>query len=1251
MGNFSIAQKLFLIAILTVITVFSLAYTSIQRLNISAFGFEELTDKSFPKITILSQLQQDLLEMIRFEKNALLTESDSEIRAFFRQMEGQINKIIVSTDAIYVLADEIEKTNVNKFREEFSLLQANQAELITLASAKSNSKANSLFKTEATEKLQGFERAIFSAIDLISMNSTDTISLVTQEGLEKTKKIISLFHDSHQLWHLLKSHIDCLDETLFFGIEKEIENLKKLVCATLAELMRTSPLKSAIYLADADSNFQNFLFSTNRILELSRNNSEQKAMLLSNTTRRQHYLECQKILSDFSLHLSNDFHNQRIQQNQSLKESEIRISITGVIGCSVILLLMFITFQSIVKPLNEMILTAENISRGKICQKVKIYKSDEIGSLSLAFNNMINSLQEIVQRTTDIAMGNYESRVNLRSSEDELGQAIIKMMESLVKFRNEALQKNWLEIAISNFMEKTRKIQDFEQLGNSALSVIAETIDAKIGAFHLLQPDQNFKMIASFAHDQHRAKDIITRPGEGLVGQAAIEKRPMLLKDLPKDYIFVQSGLGEAIPKFLIVLPCSHNEVVRCILEFGFFQEPTEVKLELLSRISENIAITVYDIQSRLALSSLFEEQKKQSYELNNQKEELRITNEQLAQHTIDLQQSEKVLKFQQEELQQTNDELLKGTQLLENKQKELEKRSEELEKANQAIRIKAEELESANKYKSEFLANVSHELRTPLNSLLILSQLLLENKEKNLQEKQLEFLKVINNSGKDLLVLIDDILDLTKVEAGKLLLNIAKVKIDELLTGIREVFFPLVQQKMLDFEIIQTPEIPESIVTDPKRVEQILNNLIGNAIKFTEKGKITVELKKSDQNPEMLAFSIKDTGIGISPDKKEFIFEAFHQVDASINRKYSGTGLGLTISRELASILGGKITLESELDKGSIFTLLIPLEIPKADYKKINLQLKSKDQTNIDPQQALNGSLQIVSPHINLPEVEKKIEVDQEFSGLMGADIMIVDDDQTFSSTLANMATERGLKVEIALSGKQAFEMISQSTPKAMILDCILPDMDARKFLSLLRSNKQTKDIPIIVYSEEILAKPDELYLKQFAESIIIKGPKSNERLLNKVALFFHRLKKNIGEKEPLNSASESEEEKIFQDKVILIVDDDMRNVFAASGIFERKGSKILIASNGKEALKILADKEVIDLVLMDIMMPEMDGFETINTIRQSMKFSKIPILVLSAKAMKSDKEKCLTAGANEYLTKPIEVDKLLSIARVWLS
>lgn len=980
-----------------------------------------------------------------------------------------------------------------------------------------------------------------------------------------------------------------------------------------------------------------------------------------------------------------------------------------------------------------------------------------------------------------IAEDDVDLEVRLRAdSNDELGEMgkfFNKFMDRLKILLIENKNQTWLKTGQAELNERIQGEQELTTLCSNIISYVAKYVDAQVGALYIRTNENTYRLYSSYAYNRRKNLSNEIKVGEGIVGQVALEKQTIVITGVPEDYIKITSGVGEATPRNILVAPCSYNNDINCIIEFGSFHQFTDVELQFVEEISSSIAVAVQSTNNRSRMQELLDKSMRQAEELQNQQEELRASNEELEEQTRALKESEGLLQSQQEELRITNEELAERTKNLQQQKNDMETKNEILKNAQLEIEEKAKALEIASKYKSEFMANMSHELRTPLNSILVLSQMLAErNDGSTITEKQLEYAKTINTSGKDLLRLINDILDLAKIEAGKMEVNFEKLYLADLAAYVERSFKPVAEQKGLEFNIEIRNDIPEAVVSDTQRVQQIVNNLLSNAFKFTDKGEVTMSisaLKDADikdfknNDKGFIAISVTDTGIGIPADKQSIIFEAFKQSDGTTSRKYGGTGLGLSISKDLAALLGGGIYLSSREGFGSTFTLALPLDgmgikeaidinqllnnieskpifnnislsdqgikdlqsnEPPLDDKKVfrddeKLLLIIEDDKNfskvlIDLAQekgytclaANNGSsgMQLAKQFrpdailldIGLPDIsgwkvieelkkdtdtakipvhvitgieiqglsEKRDniigylkkpvtleEIDGVFKKLIGnlakpfKKLLIADEDQKEVDRIRTILKEKGIQVSCTGNGKEAYRLLMSDTFDCMILDLHLKELSGLQLLKKL-AETSVRNLPVIIHTEKELTQEDEAELKKYAESIIIKGTRSIDRLSAEASLFLHDVASKLENKKIQLIKSSHEKENSLKDKQILIVDDDMRNVFALTNVLEEKGLKVIVGRNGKEGIQKLQQNSGIDLVLMDIMMPEMDGYTAMIEIRKMDKYHSLPIIAITAKAMKEDRDRCIEAGASDYLTKPIDIDKLISLLRVWL-
>jgi len=1049
--------------------------------------------------------------------------------------------------------------------------------------------------------------------------------------------------------------------------------------------------------------------------------------------------------------------------------------------------LEFYTGQKI-RDMQEILNTNASLGQNEAIKKVLTDKGKLFKDNMLRVNNQVIKAEMdllVIRKDKRISSGQRSTVIVLLSSVIILGLVLWlssfikrtfneqKLTEIKIRENNEELarvsdeneQKNWMLSGASVVNESLRGEQEMEELCTHVITDMCNYVNASVGAMYLYNSKTHkLELTGRYAFEVKKGKNIEIGLGEGIVGQVAVEKQLKQMHNLPEDYIKVSSGLGSTAAKSLIVMPVLFEEELNAVIELALPVIPTPLQVNFFERITTNIGVAINRTQAREKLRELFMQTQQQAEELESQQEELRTTNEELIHKSEELQASEEELRVQQEELRETNAEL-------EEKANQLEERNQLVNEAREAMSVKAAELEVSSKYKSEFLANMSHELRTPLNSILILARILKENRPDNLNEEQLKYAGVIHNAGNDLLTLINDILDLSKIESGKIELDIEPVRPQEIKQNMESLFTEIAKSKKISFRTVLGTDVPEKFTTDLSKVEQIVKNLLSNAFKFTpEQGEIKLEISKAGKDiayyseqlqnstEQILSFSVRDSGIGIPEDKQKLIFEAFKQADGTTSRKYGGTGLGLSISKELANILGGEIQVESEPDKGSCFTLYLPAThmegtlsieqtanlhpetiikplIPEPVIVPVNKNQKQtlliveddlvfadvlKDyavEKGFNPILAHSGDTGLQMAEDELPdaiildimlpvmdgwgvlkrlkanaltkhipvhmmsagEVKgeralkegaigflkkpiEKDELDDAFSALNSGNItydfktvLVIEDHELQSLVVKEQLLEKGIEVAQAFTGKEALEMLDQRTFDCIILDLNLPDITGFDLLDQIKTQEKFTHVPVIINTAMELDQDNIAHIMKYSEAMVLKSNKSNDRLIDEVSLFMNKLNKQGDTKSaPAGNAKSktvSTIEKVLKDKTILITDDDMRNIFALSSALQVYDMNIIIANNGREAVDKLQEENKIDLVLMDIMMPEMDGYEAMKLIREQKEHKKLPIIALTAKAMKHDREKCIEAGANDYIAKPVDIDQLLSMMRVWLS
>lgn len=1048
----------------------------------------------------------------------------------------------------------------------------------------------------------------------------------------------------------------------------------------------------------------------------------------------------------------------------------------------VAVILAFINFRHLVSTLAMLTNASKLIAAGDTSAHIEVKSHDELGTLSKSFSQLIHNAEALAASAAAIGDGKYEVDVPVRSNDDVLGNALELMREKLQKMSAENERRNWLLGGNAKMHDTIRGDRDLDELSNLVVTFLCEYLSLPIGAIYV-EEGAHFRLMGSYAWDFRKHNLSTVKPGDGLVGQSIVEKKPIVLTSVPDDYVSVRSALGTTQPSSILVYPVRFGDYVLAVIELGSLRVFNETEMEFMNMVGENLGIAYQSTFSRSQTKELLEETQRQAEELEAQQEELKQSNEELMEKTGLLERSEAELKAQQEELQQTNEELEEKANLLQDQK-------ERLELAKIEIENKARELEVTSKYKSEFLANMSHELRTPLNSILILSQMMAENKSGHLGDKEVEFAKNIYTSGTDLLDLINEILDLAKVEAGRLELEVEQFGLSELTGNLVPLFEGISKNKSITFTTDVDDAQVGPISSDPKRIEQVLRNLLSNAFKFTGRdGAVSLRARKVRppahiRNRELashnaiLAIDVEDDGIGIPADKLGLIFEAFQQADGSTKRQYGGTGLGLSISRELAHALGGEIGVVSAEGKGSTFTLYLPLQYDpalsssvdktislrsqpvapspamprvkqtqRASDKPVAIEGEENEDTNPleDDRNTLKATdrlilileddldfarillelvrerkfkgvvatrgnvglsyarhyrpeailLDMKLPVMDGDEILKQLKSDpdlrhipvQVISGfdkrtetltlgafdflqkpasrgdlMMAFDriesfvnkklkkLLIIEDNTTQNQAIRELMGNGDLKCVSAFTGNEGLELLRSDDFDCVIIDLGLPDINGFDLLETIKKDKQLNRTPIIIYTGKDLSKEENQKLTRLANTVVLKTAESKERLLDETMLFLHRVESKLPPEKQKILRKLHRTDEVLQNKRILVVDDDIRNIYSLTNMLEEEGMVCYVAENGKEAIEKLKKHTDVNLVLMDVMMPEMDGYEATRQIRSNPKHSKLPIIALTAKAMKGDREKCLNAGMSDYISKPVNTEQLLSLMRVWL-
>jgi signal transduction histidine kinase/DNA-binding response OmpR family regulator/CHASE3 domain sensor protein len=999
--------------------------------------------------------------------------------------------------------------------------------------------------------------------------------------------------------------------------------------------------------------------------------------------------------------------------------------------------------------------------RADLIRRDKLEKA--LQTKDIEISKRVNAIKMIANR---VASGDYNQRAIDHSQDDlgDLAESLNHMTESLKTSFDKINASDWRQKGLALLNESLMGNKSVQEVSDNALHQIIEYGKCINGSIYLY--DEGLLRLKAALGLENNMKKFF-EPGEGMVGQTFLSQKTQVYNNLHEDDFVVTFASSTIKIYGILLLPVFADGNIIGVLELGSTNNFDESRIDYFIECTRNIGVALNAAKSREKEQQLLEETQAQSEELQVQHSELENLNTELEAQTQKLQASEEELRVQQEELMQANAELEERSRLLEEKNHLIAERNSEIQK-------KVEELALSTKYKSEFLANMSHELRTPLNSILLLSRLMAENPEENLNEDQIESAKVIQSSGSSLLTLIDEILDLAKIESGKMTLEYRDVAVEDIVKDLKSLFNPVFQEKKLQFNVQIDSELSSTIETDRLRVDQVLRNLLSNALKFTTKGSIDLHIRKDDNKKDFIIFSVRDTGIGIAEDKQKIIFEAFQQADGSTRRKFGGTGLGLSISREIARLLGGELTLESKVNEGSEFRLIIPVkavaEIEHVETDQDLVEIIREDVVEI--KNILDDGEEEYYNTINTLEIPEDVADDRESIQDGDKVILIIEDDTNFAKALLKYARMQNYKAIVAVRGDHGVSAALKYRPQAILLDVQLPVKDGWQVMDELKSNPQTKHIPvhmmsvlhvkkeslmkgaidfinkpvaldqmtevfrkieevlskspqkvliveenakhasalsyflgnfnislsvqntvedsvralttdhvdcvildigslkgdayqiiesiksyeglenlpIIIFTERNLSKSEELKIKQYADSIVVKTAHSYQRILDEVGLFLHLVEEKNNSLETVRSKTLGSLTEVLSGKKILITDDDVRNIFSLTKALEKYKVEVVVAMDGKHALQQIKEHPDVDVILMDMMMPEMDGYETIKQIRKMPMYTRLPIIAITAKSMIGEREKCITAGASDYISKPVDIDQLLSLLRVWL-
>lgn len=1052
--------------------------------------------------------------------------------------------------------------------------------------------------------------------------------------------------------------------------------------------------------------------------------------------------QCRKIVNDFVQYEESQLEIKNKDLNRSSSTTVLFIIFSAI---AAVLVTVFFYIK----------MRADLIRRDKL-EKMLIAKDQEM-------KRRVSAIQKIANR---VANGDYSEKA-VDNAEDDLGdlvESLNHMTESLKNSFAIITKSDWRQKGLALLNESLVGNKSVQEVASKALKQLIEYGSCINGSLYLYD-EGVLKLNKAYGLEANMKKTF--EPGEGMVGQALVNSKTQVYNNLHEDDFVVTFASSTIKIYGIILLPLFSDGKIIGVLELGSTSNFEEDRISYFEECCINIGIALSAAKGREKEQQLLEETQAQSEELQVQHSELENLNTELEAQAQKLQASEEELKVQQEELMQANAELEERSRLLEEKNHLIAERNNEIQK-------KVEELALSTKYKSEFLANMSHELRTPLNSILLLSRLMTENPDENLNEDQIESAKVIQSSGTSLLTLIDEILDLAKIESGKMTLEYQEVIIDEVVRDLKSLFSPVFQEKSLPFNIQIDSNVQKVIESDRLRIDQVLRNLLSNALKFTTKGSIDLHIKKHSEKPDFIIFSVKDTGIGIAEDKQKIIFEAFQQADGSTKRKFGGTGLGLSISREIARLLGGELSLKSELNKGSEFRFIIPVHaLAEMIHTETDQDLVEIIREDVEEIQNIlvEGEAEVL--HVNTLEIPEDVADDRENIQEGDKVILIIEDDVNFAKAILRYARLQNYKGIVIVRGDHGLSAAQKYHPHAILLDIQLPVKDGWKVMEELKSDPVTKQIPvhmmsvlhlkkeslmkgavdfinkpvaldkmtdvfrkiedalkkgsqkvliveenarhasalsyflsnfnislsvehnvedsikaltsdlvdcvildignlkgndyhiiesiksyeglenlpIIIFTEHNLSKEEELKIKQYADSIVVKTAHSYQRILDEVGLFLHLVeeKNNLSDNSTGNRMLGSLTE-VLSGKKVLITDDDVRNIFSLTKALEKYKVEVIVAMDGKHALQQIQENQDVDVILMDMMMPEMDGYETIREIRKIPSFKKLPIIAVTAKSMIGEREKCIKAGASDYISKPVDIDQLLSLLRVWL-
>lgn len=1369
--------------------LFSLAATlvALNSLNGANTRLVRLVDVDAQKALLSASINLSALAISREEKNIILANTQSDMDEVGAKIDELQRAVRDERQQLYILSSDDEKAQLDQMEGTWGAYMKVNKELRTIAHLNSNVRAKNLSQGDASE---AYKRAAATMEQLLEKNTQDADQAQDvgqyRKVLERLKLSMRINHDLVEIQRGEKNLILSTNQKAMDEYAVTIERDAKDIERGLDQLEKLVEDEGKFLVKRFNREYQSYYTLHKRVRKLSRENTNVRAYDLSRGAARELN---DKALAQMAAIVDTD--KRQLVQDKLEAERDFnnyRNLLLAIVLCGLVLgiILAAKIVQAISKGLGQISSVLAGVALGDTREVVEVTTHDEIGDVLHQINKMVVSLQEVTEVSQLVAKKDFSTSIKVKSARDVMGQSLNTMIENLREFTQESEQATWLKGGLNELNIQMLGELDEVELADRIMQFLANYLSAQVGTLYLWDEASNdaayghapgLKLVGSYAFSQRTELNARIELGVGLVGQAAYEKKLISVTQLPEEYTRIGSSIGAAMPRNTVVIPFLSGPQIIGVVELGAFEEFSALKLDLLKSAMESIALAFVAARSRQKTIVLLADSQRQGEELRSQQEELQESNQELEEQTQMLKSSEEELKQQSEELKASNEELEEKSVNLHAQRARIEAQKTELEAGTLHLEQQAKDLQLANQYKSEFLSNMSHELRTPLNSMLLLTESLVDNKEGNLSAAQIEAARIIYSGGKELTNLISEVLDLSKIEAGKMQLTVEKINLEHLLGRLGKQFGPVAKDNKLDFETIIEPGLISEIQSDAQRLQQILKNLLSNAFKFTEKGSVKLQIrsvapgeKLSVLDPghqQIVALSVSDTGVGIPEAKRSIIFESFQQAEGSISRNYGGTGLGLTISRELTKLLGGELVLErsteTEAETGCTFTLYLPtiftagdtwenkvapvttsppirlvaspavmehregapffaddraviapgdrslliieddvlfagslanlarsrgfkclvtdrglegvllaqqqkpsaivldLGLPDADGVVILDQLKDNLKTRHipihivsarDPEPTIlqKGAVGYLTKPVTSADLEELLSKLQDRSEPRVKQILIVEDDADSQAAIADLINYQGVELTMANTGEEALERLASDSYDCVILDLRLPGLSGVEVLEHLSSTVTGPKPPVIVYTGADLTPEQNRQLEVLAKSVVIKGPGSGDRLIDDLALFLHSVEKDLPAHHREAIQSLHNPQRVLEGRTVLIVDDDFRNVLALSKVLAEAGLDIQSADNGKLALDKLASDPDIDLVIMDIMMPVMDGLEAMRHIRAQAHLSQLPIIALTAKATPEDRENCLAAGASDYVSKPVSSEQILTLLRLWL-